>query len=381
MLQRGDDSGWAVRRTPVRTFKRRRRERSVPLASFTATPRNIVLVSPSITRHINLATECRSTAACRQEQIIVVPQELAEYYKELSLSPLELETDADAAATATTIREGAAAPTANTKDSPQAQPPAVGSKDDDTALAPSPAMSHPHQPHHLMRPPGPLGGSIADTGLTEGASPAASSLCRDQPAPTPHAPQAAPDASTSPTSALERLLQTVRAAEQTEQRSQRSLPTGYRVEVCAEWSDDRLVGLMAAFAQEDARIGATQLGGRIEWPNQVHILLRERNAQPPEPAGYVWSQVGAGTAAYAVDEHNLPRVHHLFIKIAFRRGQLGRKLLAWWRAEHALRVEAFAVTKPNEAMCKLLVRNGCSHVVQRSGFEGGAQHFHGPISS
>ena len=82
----------------------------------------------------------------------------------------------------------------------------------------------------------------------------------------------------------------------------------------------------------------------------------------------------------AVDEANLPRIHHLFVQRSARRGGLGRRLLHWWRREHALPVEAFAVTKPNGPMTKLLRLNECSGVLQRSGFEGSAEHFHAPSS-
>ena len=168
------------------------------------------------------------------------------------------------------------------------------------------------------------------------------------------------------------------------------LPAGHHLERIEQWSDRRLLELMSLFQAEDARLGSSRLRGNIEWPNLVHVLIRTRSDEaksegkgPPsggstadEAIAYIWSQSGARLDDH-VDEANLPRIHHLFVREGCRRARLGIRLLHWWKCRYALTLEAFAVTKPNKSMHSLLQRNGCTHVLQRSGFEGSAEHFHG----
>jgi len=186
-------------------------------------------------------------------------------------------------------------------------------------------------------------------------------------------------------SVLERLLRSARKDEEQEKLGLMELPPGHHVDRCQEWQDPRLKQLMARFQAEDERIGAAQMSGRVDWPNVVYLLIRTHDSKPTEAPGkaaepaeavaYVWSQLG-GRSDDRVDEANLPRIHHLYVREDCRGLQLGRRLLHWWRGQHALHVEAFAVTEPNQQMQRLLQRNGCTHVLQRSGFEGSGEHFH-----
>ncbi|KAL3930445.1 MAG: hypothetical protein SGPRY_001534, partial [Prymnesium sp.] len=175
------------------------------------------------------------------------------------------------------------------------------------------------------------------------------------PAPEPAAPISQPPS----VSSLERLLLSVRREEAQQQAQLSQLPPGHQIEQCTTWADPRLVDLMACFTAEDARIGAARMAGRVEWPNRVHLLVASA-AHGGGAAGYIWSQLGA-TAEGSVDEPNLPRIHHMYVRDRCRRAQFGRRLLHWWRSHYALHVEAFAVTKPNKQMTDLLQRNGCSH--------------------
>ena len=190
----------------------------------------------------------------------------------------------------------------------------------------------------------------------------------------------APEGGSSSLSVLERLLQTARRDEETDKRNLMELPAGHRIKQCEQWRDSRLVELMTSFRAEDSRVGSSQMTGRIEWPNLVHLLIREAGSRgarplPAEAVAYVWSQLSSPHDGI-VDEANLPRIHHLYVSKGCRKAQFGRRLLNWWRSRHALTVEAFAVTKPNQPMHRLLQRNGCTHALQRSGFEGSAEHFH-----
>ena len=186
-------------------------------------------------------------------------------------------------------------------------------------------------------------------------------------------------------SVLERLLRSARQEDDQEKLGLMELPPCHHVDRCQEWHDPRLKHLMARFQVEDDRIGTARMSGPVEWPNVVHLLIRTHDSKraetpgeaagPVEAVAYVWSQLG-GRSNDIVDEANLPRIHHLYVREDCRGVQLGRRLLHWWRGQHALNVQTFAITEPNQQMQRLLQRNGCSHVLQRSGFEGSGEHFH-----
>lgn len=199
----------------------------------------------------------------------------------------------------------------------------------------------------------------------------------------------APFQSSSGLGVLERLLHAAREHEHAVTASFSELPARHRVVECPRWDEPQLAELMTSFQQEDPRIGASRMSGKISWPNMVHLLVSSENSSLPDmhPAeedhkqgtgiaiGYVWSQLSAPNHSQ-VDEHNLPRIHHLYVRRGYRRAHIGRRLLNWWRKHHAMRVEAFAVTDPNAQMRRLLERNGCTRVLQNSGFDGSAEHFH-----
>ncbi|KAL1522841.1 hypothetical protein AB1Y20_017810 [Prymnesium parvum] len=171
---------------------------------------------------------------------------------------------------------------------------------------------------------------------------------------------------------LEQLLLSAQRKEEEEKQLWKQLPTGHQVVQCEHWHDSRLVELMTLFQAEDSRVGASQMSGAIEWPSLVHLLVKADGSA----IAYIWSQLGARCDS-CVDEANLPRIHHLYVREACRKAHFGRRLLHWWRSRYALNVETFAVTDPNQGMRRLLQRNGCTHTLERSGFDGSAEHYHG----